>query len=40
MSYDIACVWDLKKIIQMNLFIEQKVIYVENKLMATGGNGL
>ena len=36
-SYDITFMWNLKKKIQMNLFIKQKLIHrnIENKLMVT-----
>ena len=48
MSYNTASMWDLKEIIQTNLFTKQKQSYICRKqtygyqrewLMATGGNG-
>ena len=38
-SYDITYMWNLKKMIQTNLFIKQKLTNVENKLMVTKGKG-
>jgi len=31
MSFDIVCIWNLKKIIQMNLFTEQKETHRDKK---------
>ena len=36
-SYDITYMWNLKKMIQMNLFTKQKQTHIENKLTVTKG---
>ena len=38
-SYNIIYMWNLKKMIQMNLFTKQKQTHKENKLMVTKGEG-